>query len=208
MPTMLRRTLAALMLLAGCGQDIDLGSTRGPASSLAPKPTPTWSGGAPAASCPFEDPALLPAPEACPIQMEDSEYRGICVVSPEGHLMDPFGGPQLLRLPACPIGVFFTMKDPLPATDNIERAVWALKVDPDGKPAFVPSDEAISVPRTIEVIPAANSFFVRLDPRPSAGRRINVVVEYAELFAGRDRGPRSIVWGSLIGFLAGDEPNP
>jgi hypothetical protein len=205
MATMTRFTLAALTLLAGCGQDIDLGGTR--TTALEPNPTPTSSGGPPQmAPCPFDDPALLQAPPACPTQLEDPLYAAICVVSADGRVQDPFGD-QLLRVPGCPVGVYFTLAGSLPPADNIERSVAVLKADQYDKPALDPN-AGLSVPRTIETLPARASFFVRFDPRPSAGLRINVLARHAELFAGRDLGARGGVYGFVVGFLVGDLPNP
>jgi hypothetical protein len=209
MPTMFRPILVALTLLVGCGQDIDLGSTQttGPATGVAPKPTPTSLGRAPEVPlCPFEDPALLQAPANCPTPYGDPLYAVVCVVTADGRTLDPFGD-HLLRLPACPTGVYFTMSGPLPPVDNIERSVVVLKGDENDKPSFDAS-MAPAVPRTIEALPARASFFVRFDPRPSDGLRVNVVTRHAELFAGRDLGARSAIYGHVVGFLVGDKPVP
>jgi hypothetical protein len=194
--TMSRFTLAALAVLAGCGQDIDLGNSRPPP---APAPPSTRSA---MAACPIQDPALLKAPDACPQPLEQPlGVAASCVVTADGPAR-PMGN-ELVAVPDCPTGVYFTLTDPLPPAENIERAALVLKGVDDYKPAFT-GESGTPFPRTVELFPDRRSIFVRLDPRPSDGLRINVVLVYGELYRGIAGHPGGgLVYGYIVGFHAG-----
>jgi hypothetical protein len=198
-PFMNRLTLtvaAGVAVLAGCGQDIDLGASHQPLppESLSPKSATT--------GCPIEDPALLKAPAACPDPLSDPlGVTAACVVTAEGPVRAV--GTDLPAVPACPTGVYLTLNGPLPAVENIERAVVVHKGDDEPRLSLVPGAGA-PVPRTVEAFPDRNSIFVRLDPRPSNGLRVNVLLVYAELFRGVGVGPaQGEIFGYIVGFHAG-----
>jgi hypothetical protein len=204
--TMIRITLAALTLLAGCGQDIDLGNSRMnvPTIEVAPLP-PSGSSSTSAEGCPFEDPALLKAPDACPGPSDRLAFASTCVVTSDGPVPPP--ADALLTVPACPTGVYFILGGTLPPAENIERSLLVLKGDDGDKSAFA-ADTGTPLPRTIEVFADRRSFFVRLDPRPSAGLRVNVVARCAELFQGMAANPCGYSYAYVVGFHAGGRPIP
>jgi hypothetical protein len=200
-----RLTLAALTLLVGCGQDLDLGTSRANARTIQLAPPPRSSSTSAAGGCAFEDPALLKAPEACSDPTGDKLFRAACVVTAEGPVRPV--GDALLTVPACPTGVYVSLSGGLPPVENIERALLVFKgVDYD-KRAFA-ADTGTPLPRTVEVFPDRGSFFVRLDPRPSVALRINVLARCAELFAGSKANPCGDNYGFTVGFLAGTRAIP
>jgi hypothetical protein len=194
--TMNRLMLAALVALAGCGQDVDLGGSRSPLPPDSPFRNSAVTG------CPIEDPALLKAPAACPDALEHPlGVAAACVVGADGPVR-PIGD-ALPSVPACPTGVYFTLTDPLPSAENVDRAVLVLKGVDENRPAFT-ADSGTPYPRTVEVFPDRGSIFVRLDPRPSNGLRVNVVLRYDELYRGVGVGPGGgLIYGYVVGFHAG-----
>jgi hypothetical protein len=199
-PMMSRLTVAALALLAGCGQDIDLGSSQN-VTAGAPQP-PMTSQGSAMPGCPFDDPALLKAPDACPDLVPQPSYGPVvaaCAVTADGPVRAPEN--ELLTVPACPTGAYFTLKDPFPP-ETIERAVSAFKGESDILPAFAPG-LGTRLPRTVEVFPDRGSFFVRLDPRPSNGRRIDVLFSYTEMYRGTPGYTDNVPISYTVAFRAG-----
>jgi hypothetical protein len=193
--------IVAAALLAGCGQDIDLGSSQN-ITAGAPQPPPMTSQGSATSGCPLEDPALLKAPDACPDQDPPPSLLSpvvACVVTAGGPVRRPED--HLPVVPACPTGAYFTLKDPFPP-ENIERAVSAFKGESDFIPAFFPG-QGMRIPRTIEVFPDRTSFFVRIDPRPGNGRRVDVFLNDSELYRGT---PGPVSYGVV--FLAGTPDIP
>ena len=64
--------------------------------------------------------------------------------------------------------------------ENFERAISVLK---GGQYLSSSQRETLEVvPRTIEVLPAQEAVFVRLDPRPASGRTLEVMLDRRELF--------------------------
>jgi hypothetical protein len=201
---MLRLTLAALALLTGCGQDIDLGNSRMSATEGAPPPAgPSTKAAAP--GCPFEDPAMLVAPQGCPEPFDGDPFTAICVVTAAGPVRARAG--ELPTVPACPTGVYFSLSGELPPAENIERALLALKGKDGDKPAFT-AEMGMAVARTVERLADRGAFFVRLDPRPSAGLRINVIARYDELYRGLAVNPGGESYGYVFGFHAGTPDIP
>jgi hypothetical protein len=198
-----RLTLVAPILLAACAQDIDLGNSRMNAQALEPSAPPSPRSAA--AGCPFEDPALLKAPDACPASADPAPSDGfaVCVVTADGPVPRPAG--TGLTVPGCPAGVYFTFPDPLPPPANIERAVLAFKGDDNDKSAFA-ADTGTPLPRTIEMFPDRRSFFVRLDPRPGAGLLVRVLARCAELYQAEPVNPCGYGYGYGAWFHAGDRP--
>jgi hypothetical protein len=203
----IRLTLAGLTFLVGCGQDLDLGTSRANVHDIqvAPATPPGSSSTSAAPGCAFEDPALLKAPVRCPDLTNDRPFMAACVVTAEGPVRPV--GEALPTVPACPTGVYVTLAGGLPPVENLERALLVFKgVDYD-KRAFA-ADTGTPLPRTVEVFPDRGSFFVRMDPRPSADLRVNVLARCAELYAGMAVNPCGYNYGYTVGFRAGTRAIP
>jgi hypothetical protein len=185
----------ALALGAGCGQDLDLGQTHSAVVGSAPFPALERQPPAPdpvaSPGCPITDPAELPAPARChpyphasASAQANPRVHELCFVTADGRVLphaDEGIGPR--RLPDCPTGVFFKMPEAIGDVEKLERAVVVLQGDDNDRRTHLP-DSGPRRPRTIEVFPDRGAFFVRLDPRPGNGQRVNVAIRYAELFPG------------------------
>jgi hypothetical protein len=204
--TMTRRACAILALLCGCHQDIDIGGSRMNGLTTEPSAPAGPQTSAPP-GCAFEDPAQLVAPAAC---LEQTAIPGFdtfaatCLVTADGPVRP---GKALPTLPACPTGVYFTMNGTLPPVENIEHALLVFAGKEGDKHAFA-ADTGTPLPRTVEVFPDRGSFFVRLDARPSAGLRVNVLVRCQQLAEGMPTNPCGSSYGYNIGFNAGEPAVP
>jgi hypothetical protein len=202
--TMTRRAFAVLALLCGCHQDIDIGDTR--MNGLATEPSaPAGPQTSAPPGCAFDDPAQLVAPAACPEQTAIpgfDTFATVCLVTADGPVRSD---KDLPTLPACPTGAYFTMNGTLPPVENIEHALLVLAGKEYDKRAFA-ADTGTPLPRTVEVFPDRGSFFVRLDPRPSAGLRVNVLVRCQQLVEGTFTNPCGYNYGYTVGFLVGAPP--
>jgi hypothetical protein len=192
----------ALLLCAGCLQEIDLGRLRpllgdaGVTGSLGVSPLPPPVALPAQPRCPLEDPADLPVPPRCIPYDNGGIVRELCFATGDGRVLPPQDGVHLQHLPACPVGVFFGIRDADGDAQALERAVVVLKGEEDDKRAFAVGT-GTPLPRTVEVLPARGGLFVRLDPRPSDGLRVNVLLRYQEISPGA-------VYGFVAGFIAGE----
>jgi hypothetical protein len=177
--------IVALLSAAGCGEAPE---ERDQAQVVDPPAAPSFND-----RCAVEDPALLPLPDRCfPVESRTTvtTYPGgntvtsrlvdeACLVTSDGRVYANLD-PTKVRFPACPMGIFWRIPGVREPAENFERAISVLK---GGQYLSASQRETLEVvPRTVEVLPAQEAVFVRLDPRPASGRTLEVMLDYRELF--------------------------
>jgi hypothetical protein len=213
MPTRTRTACAAgaALLLAACGQDLDLGPLTGGDGLTLPPPRAAEPPG-----CVINDPAALRPPERCSQAFPGDSMTKVndgptftwtfvaesCVVSGDGKVYE-WNEPN--HYAACPIGLYWKLAprpfhkpalqplyppDPsLPDAAAFERSVAVYRQTEPGslpqqwqQPFVTPGFETIA--RTVQVLPDRDAVFVTLDPRTGKNEQFWVLLSFSDLYPG------------------------